>query len=324
MDGNVKKLVKATNLNAQYDACAKQLLSNKIILAHILKGTVEEFKEMEPTEIVFLIEGESYVSEVPVDPGETNQVMTQSGNKLVGNNTEDTELGEGKVYFDIIFYVRTKDRVSQILVNLEAQRSANPGYYVKNRAIYYTSRMLSSQKERDFVKSNYNNLLKTYSIWLCFNLDENCLNHLHMVDTPLLGNHNWEGDTELLNVVLVGLDKKLTKTAINDVESDLHYLLGTLFSNKLDASEKISLLDARFNLKEDKKIRKELGDMCNLSYGILEEGIEEGIERGIKQGRKNVIREMLLDHQSYSLIRKYTGAAEEEIRKIEKELLVEC
>lgn len=57
-----------------------------------------------------------------------------------------TELDEGKVYFDIIFYVRTKDRVSQTLVNIEAQRSANPGYHIKNRAIYYTSRMISPQK----------------------------------------------------------------------------------------------------------------------------------------------------------------------------------
>lgn len=64
MENTVKDAITVTNLNAQYDACAKQLLSNKIILAHILKGTVEEFKKMKPADIVPLIEGEPYVSEV--------------------------------------------------------------------------------------------------------------------------------------------------------------------------------------------------------------------------------------------------------------------
>lgn len=205
MENTVKDAIAVTSLNAQYDACAKQLLSNKIILAHILKETVEEFKKLGAEEIVPLIEGEPYVSEVPVAPGETNQVLKKTGNKINGNNTENIELGEGKIYFDILFYVKIRDGLSQMIVNIEAQKSATPGYHIKNRAIYYTSRMLSSQKERDFVKSDYNSILKTYSIWICFNLDENCLNHLHMVDTPMIGNHTWGGDTDLMNVVLVGL-----------------------------------------------------------------------------------------------------------------------
>lgn len=41
MKNTVKDVIAVTSLNAQYDACAKQLLSNKIILAHILKETVE-------------------------------------------------------------------------------------------------------------------------------------------------------------------------------------------------------------------------------------------------------------------------------------------
>lgn len=310
--------IKTTSLNAQYDACAKALLSNKIILAHILKGTVEEFKEMKAEEIVPLIEGEPYVSEVPTEPGVTNCVMTHSGNRIAGRNAEDVEVNEGKVYFDIIFYVRMRDGISQILVNIEAQKSATPGYHIKNRAIYYTSRMISSQKERDFVKSNYDDMLRTYSIWLCFNLGENCLNHVHLVDTPLLGNHVWDGTEELFNVVLVGLDKELTKTTLDGEESDLHYLLGMLFSNKLEAVEKIRLLDQRFGMQEDDKIREELKEMCNLSYGILEEGIEQGVE----QGRKSIIREMLMDRQAPALIKKYTGASDAEIKQVEEELLV--
>lgn len=322
MENIIERTIKSTNLNAQYDACAKQLLSNKIILAHILKGTVEEFKKMKPTDIIPLIEGEPYVSEVPVTPGETNQIMKKSGNKIIGNNAENVELGEGTIYFDILFYVKMQDGLSQMLINIEAQKSATPGYHIKNRAIYYTSRMVSSQKERDFVKSNYNDLLKTYSIWICFNLNENCLNHLHMVDTPLLGNYTWSGDTDLMNVILVGLNKQLTKATLDETESDLHYLLGTLFSDNLESTEKIQLLDQRFQIEENARIRKELDEMCNLSYIILEKGLAKGREEGIKESKKNMIREMLLDHQEYALIKKYANVSEKEIQQVEAELLV--
>ena len=65
---------------AQYDAYAKKILSHKIFLSHILKGTIPEFRDMDPTDIVPLIEGEICVSEVPVEAGLTNQVMKSSGN----------------------------------------------------------------------------------------------------------------------------------------------------------------------------------------------------------------------------------------------------
>lgn len=58
--------------------------------------------------------------------------------------------------------------------------------------------------------------------------------------------------------------------------------------------------------------------MCNLSYGIL----EEGIEQGAKRERTCFIKEMLRDHQSHALIRKYTGATDEEIKKIEDSLII--
>lgn len=54
-------MIRSADIKAQYDECAKRLLSNKIILAHILKGTVDEFKEMNPEEIILLIEGEPYI-----------------------------------------------------------------------------------------------------------------------------------------------------------------------------------------------------------------------------------------------------------------------
>ena len=46
MHNTLKRAVIATNQKAQYDAKVKNLLGHKIILAHILTRTVDEFKGM--------------------------------------------------------------------------------------------------------------------------------------------------------------------------------------------------------------------------------------------------------------------------------------
>ena len=48
MDTEVKNSVKATDRDAQYDESTKRLLGQKIVLAHILVKTVDEFKGMNP------------------------------------------------------------------------------------------------------------------------------------------------------------------------------------------------------------------------------------------------------------------------------------
>ena len=107
----LENAVKATDMKAQYDESAKRLLGNKSILAHILVKAVDEFKGMNPKEAINFIEGEPYISVIPVEPGLTNIESSSSGERLVGFNTEDCEINEGIVRFDIVFYVRMKDGV---------------------------------------------------------------------------------------------------------------------------------------------------------------------------------------------------------------------
>ena len=157
----------ATDRDAQYDNSAKRLIAHKIVLAWILIRTVEEFKGMEPLEVAALIEGIPYISAVPVEPGLTNAVRFKNGKRLVGFNTENQELNEGLVRFDIVFYVRMKDGLSQIIINVEAQKDEPGEYEILNRAVFYVSRLISSQKERDFENSSYDDIKSVYSIWIC-------------------------------------------------------------------------------------------------------------------------------------------------------------
>ena len=95
MDKDIKKSISATDKDAQYDEKAKNLLGHKIILAHILVKTIDEFKGMNPKDVVQYIEGEPYISRVPVDAGSTNVEKEQNGEKVIGLNTENSELNEG-------------------------------------------------------------------------------------------------------------------------------------------------------------------------------------------------------------------------------------
>ena len=134
MNTELKNAVKATDSKAQYDTSAKRLLGQKSILAHILVKTVDEFKGMNPKDVVDCIEGTPHISTVPVEPGLTNAASEKNGERLVGFNTENEEINEGLVRFDIVFYVRMKDGLSQIIINVEEKK----GFERRGMDIYTT------------------------------------------------------------------------------------------------------------------------------------------------------------------------------------------
>ena len=265
MDTEIKNAVSAADKDAQYDEKAKRLLGNKIILAHILVKTVDEFKGMNPKDVVSYIEGEPFISVVLVEPGLTNAEQKKDGQRIVGLNTENAEINEGLIRFDIIFYVRMKDGISQVIVNLEAQKDEPTGYHILNRAVFYVSRLVSSQKERDFVKTNYNDIRRVFSIWVCMGMDENNMAYVHLSKDDLLGSYPWKGRLDLLNIVLIGIANELPE---HDEKYELHRLLSTLLSMELTVDEKLGIMETEYSIHADEKIREDVSAMCNLSQGI--------------------------------------------------------
>lgn len=278
MDTEIKKTVSATDQDAQYDDKAKRLLGNKIILAHILVKTVDEFQGMNPNDVISYIEGEPFISLVSVEPGLTNAEKEDTGQRIIGFNTENTEINEGLVRFDIVFYVRMTDGLSQIIVNIEAQKDAPAEYHILNRAVFYVSRLISSQKERDFVNTNYDDIKRVFSIWICMNMSQNSMNYVHLTSDRLLGSYKWDGKLDLLNIVLIGLSKELPK---HDEKYELHRLLGALLSQKLTSDEKLNIIETEYDIPIEDSIRKDVNVMCNLSQGIKENGIAIGETRFI-------------------------------------------
>ena len=56
---------------------------------------------------------------VSAEQGDTDSPKTDGkGKRIVGLNTENSEINEGLIRFDIIFYVRMKDGLSKIIINI--------------------------------------------------------------------------------------------------------------------------------------------------------------------------------------------------------------
>ena len=288
MNTEIANAVNAAGDKAQYDTRVKRLLAQKSILAHILVKTVDEFKGMKPEDVVKYIEGEPSISIVPVEPGLANMEKTDAaGQRIVGLNTENAEINEGLVRFDIIFYVRMpsivgrKNGLSQIIVNIEAQKDEPTEYKILNRAIFYVSRLISSQKERDFVNTNYDDIKQVFSIWICMNMDDNSLSHIHLTKDEMLKPCNWKGNLDLLNIVLIGITNEIPE---HDEKYEMHRLIGALLSSELKEQEKLDIIEHEYNIPISQEFREDVSIMCNLSQGIEDKAIAKIVMNMYKIG----------------------------------------
>ena len=113
-----------TQLSARYDAACKRVLSEKSILAWIMKSCLEEYQDCDIRDIAEkYIEGQPQISSIPVLPDE-------GGTVIQGMDTADKSLREGTVTYDIRFRAivpGTGERIS-LIINVEAQNDYYPGY----------------------------------------------------------------------------------------------------------------------------------------------------------------------------------------------------
>ena len=149
----IAKNIRVADEKAAYDAACKKLLSEKIILAWIMKNCLEEYRNCDVDEIAEkYIEGTPQVGEIAVAPDESNKTSM-----IHGIGTEDTSLTEGTVTYDIRFFAAApiSGELIRLIINVEAQNDFYPGYPLIKRGIYYCSRMISSQYGTEFTESHY-------------------------------------------------------------------------------------------------------------------------------------------------------------------------
>lgn len=277
--------IEVTKDKTDYDAACKRLLSEKIILAWIMKSCLEEFRDIDVNVIAEqCIEGTPFVSEVPVAPDETAPVIQ-------GIAQEQSSPTEGSFTFDIYFnaIVPGTEETVQLIINVEAQSDFYPGYPILKRGIFYCGRMISAQAGTVFDKSHYEKLRKVYSIWLCTNPPKNrknTINRYRMVEENMVGDvQEKAADYDILSLVMICLGDAHEKNYDGVLK-----LLSVLFSSEATPAEKKQILQDEFNIPMTQTMDREVSLMCNLSQGVEARGIKKGIEQGVLVSIQSLIK----------------------------------
>ena len=286
VENQLAHTITQTEFDSDYDKTAKKLLANKQILAQIMKGCVDEYRECSVNEIAEkYIEGTPEVGTVGVHVDDTNR-RPKASEVIVGSNNEDSTLTEGTVRYDVRFDAiapKTNDVTQQdvirLIINVEAQTAFNPGYPLTKRAIYYCSRMISAQHGPIFKKSEYGKIRKVYSIWVCTKPSDefqNTLTRYSIRPEPLIGNATEKSENyDLMSVVTICLGKPDTENYTGILK-----FLDVLLSSSRAAAEKKKILEEEFGVAMSEELEREVRIMCNLSQGVKAEGREEGISIG--------------------------------------------
>ncbi len=278
----ITELIQKKPDEIQYDEHVKQVLAQRRVLAHILKGVVPEFKDMEIETIMDCIMDAAVLS-VASQPG----AMNHRSGSIVGLNTESIVTDEGRITFDILFYVTCTIKPYSFLINIEAQKDEPTQYDLLNRGIYYIARLISSQKERDFTHSNFNGMIPVYSIWICMNEKTCSMNHIHFTQEQLVGDRIWEGNTGIPNLVMLGVTNEIPENK----GMELFRLLSTILTDKESAETRIAILREEFGFaaQEADAMKEEVDTMCNLSQGIKERAMSQGISQSLVENIENLM-----------------------------------
>lgn len=276
----ISKDIRTTDDSARYDATCKRVLSEKIILAWIMKSCLQEYQDCDVREIAEkYIEGQPQVGEVPVAPGETNASM------IHGISGEDASPNEGTVTYDIRFQATAPGTGEPItlIVNVEAQNDFYPGYPLVKRGIYYGSRMISAQYGTEFTQAHYEKIKKVYSVWICTNPPKgraNSITRYAIREDNLVGNVKEPVQNyDLMTVIMLCLGEPG-----EDLDASVLRLLGVLLSPEVGQTEKRRILQDEFDIQMSETMESEVSIMCNLSKGVMEKGMAKGLEKGMEKG----------------------------------------
>ena len=240
---------------AMRDDYAKCILADPQILANIVKVIVPEFREYSIKDIIPCI-GETIVSLT---------VPEKLCIKIESDGTEDVDIKDGKIIYDIRFPLYYNNRTIKILVNVEAQKSISYtklGYHIESRMVYYMARLVSSQKNVEFIKSNYDDIKDVYSIWICMDTeaDEDSIIELGLQPRVIYGNTSWLPQRSIMNGAVIRIR---SRADVEESKNRLIAMLEVLFSGRA-RQDKMNQLE-EYGLEMTTELEGCVNDMCNIS-----------------------------------------------------------
>lgn len=198
------------------------------------------------------------------------------------------------------------NRTIKILVNVEAQKSISYtklGYHIESRMVYYMARLVSSQKNVEFIKSNYDDIKDVYSIWICMDTeaDEDSIIELGLQPRVIYGNTSWLPQRSIMNGAVIRIR---SRADVEESKNKLIAMLEVLFSCRA-RQDKMNQLE-EYGLEMTTELEGCVNDMCNISDLLVEESEERGERRGMERGEKQARLDSIR-----TLMRKLNQTAEE-------------
>lgn len=255
-----------------YDKAAKNVLSNKVIVANILHAAVSELDGYTAKEI---------------------RSMLKSGvtdDKVACFNNEDAHSDMATVSFDVDIRLKDESIPLDIEIDIEPQAKLYPTYNnrkysVYKRALYYACRMIVRQLGTG--DNDYNKLHKCYSIWICFQNDgnSNVTMTRHSIKSLLkntaVSEHcsekaaqkakqflkNADLDIDLIEVIMIYVPKSYEKSDL-----DIQKFLYSIFYKHIDGIKEFISPD------EWDIIESEVNTMGHLEAELRDMYLEQGIE----------------------------------------------
>lgn len=268
---DVLSALELASMMEKLDMTGKQLLRNKEILAVIAQGTIEEYRDYSLKEIMDFIEADS-IESPEVSRGRTNTV-------LAGEPTDFEELHEKASHFDVAFRARNPRLSAEVMVNLhinfEVQKDYRPGYPIEKRGMYYLSRRLSSQLNLVTERTDYGQLTKCISVWICRDRiperERFSVSNCKMHNYKNIGEaYMREEDYDLLELIIV----RLGSSECPEGKADLFPFLTALFYPQRPNFREI--IERYIDFESNRKMEEEVSKMTGLGQSILEEGRAEG------------------------------------------------
>lgn len=278
--------IDSNTTDSAYDEYCKKVLSNKQVLAHILKTCVREYADVPLKEIPSYIEHDPMLN-----------VSMEDSEVIKGRNVEDQSVFGAEIRYDILFDAKlphsSKEERIGLFINIEAQNHRQTAYPLITRAIYYCSRLLARQKNHEggFGKSNFQQLKKVYSIWIVMNATKEMegMMNFYTIEEKCLGvkYHLKKESYDKLEIIM------LYPKSYYELEDEPHSLmemLYILFKAKLTSEIKKYQLMKNYGIL---MMKEEVDVMCNLSQGWFDDGRADGLADGRIMGIAETVSKLM-------------------------------
>ena len=305
---NLEELIeKIIASKAKNHVKAEFILREPVFLAHILKRTVDECKDLEIKEIIKLIVTDTIKVGYNEDYNSSN-IGTVKG--VVPTEVKSLSLENVNIIFDIKFKIinpncfKTEEYIkSKVLSYIHIDIEIEQVYNVKKikRSYYYSSRMVSDQLDSSLADKGYERVEKSYSIWI-FNsgIPEDKTNTiLRFRSTPTIERYQGIEECTTLeeesieeasysNIVFVRRENcplwVNKKEDIVDYDNDLFEYLDCIFNGKSGLKKFIDEEELFYEDKEDCMGRLKMTFEEAVVYDIIQNAYVDAIKKGHIQG----------------------------------------